>query len=106
VQGANSDNTRDGTWTAGLRLADHGSVPRLVKAAGCTVWSPNAGALTQPLLQEAHALGLSTIPWTVNEPADMDRLAGWGVDGLITDRPDRARDVLGRRGIALPPATP
>lgn len=106
VQTPRNDTTRDGTWTAGLRLADHGSVPRLVKAAGGKVWSPNAGALTQALLDEAHALGIAVIPWTVNEPADMDRLVGWGVDGLITDEPDRLREALQRRGIALPAPVP
>lgn len=106
VQTANNDNTRDGTWTAGLDLAEHGSVPRMVKAAGGAVWSPNAGALTAPLVEEAHALGLAVIPWTVNEPADMERIVGWGVDGLITDYPDRLREVLQRRGIALPPPVP
>jgi len=74
-----------------------------VKAAGGKVWSPNAGALTQALVQEAQALGLAVIPWTVNEPADMDRIVGWGVDGLITDYPDRLREVLQKRGVALPP---
>ncbi len=103
VQTANNDNTRDGTWTAGLRLADHGSVPRLVKAAGGKVWAPNAGALSEPLVREAQSLGLQVIPWTVNEPADMERIVGWGVDGLITDYPDRLREVLARRGIPLPP---
>ena len=103
VQTANNDNTRDGAWTAGRHLADHGSVPRMVKAAGGKVWSPNAGALTQALVQEAQALGLAVIPWTVNEPADMDRIVGWGVDGLITDYPDRLREVLQKRGVALPP---
>jgi glycerophosphoryl diester phosphodiesterase len=103
VQTTNNDNTRDGGWTAGLRLADHGSVPRMVKAAGGKVWSPNAGALTPALVQEAQALGLAVVPWTVNEPADMDRIVGWGVDGLITDYPDRLREVLQQRGVALPP---
>jgi glycerophosphoryl diester phosphodiesterase len=103
IQTANTDNTRDGAWTAGLRLADHGSVPRLVKAAGGRTWSPNAGALTQALVQEAHALGLGVVPWTVNETADMERLVGWGVDGLITDYPDRLRAVLQQRGMPLPP---
>ena len=106
VQTARNDNTRDGTWTAGLRLAEHGSVPRLVKAAGGKVWAPNAGALTEALVREAQALGLRVIPWTVNEPADMERIARWGVDGLITDYPDRLREVLARLGLALPPPVP
>jgi len=50
--------------------------------------------------------GLAVIPWTVNEPADMERFVGWGVDGLITDYPDRLREVLQRRGIALPRPVP
>lgn len=104
VQNANNDNTRDGTWTAGLRLADHGdSVPRLVKAAGGKAWSPNAGALTEALVREAQALGLQVLPWTVNDPQLMERLVGWGVDGIITDYPDRLRAVLARRGKPLPP---
>jgi glycerophosphoryl diester phosphodiesterase len=102
IQTANSDNVRDGRWTAGWNLADHGSVPRLVKAAGGAVWSPNQGSLTQPLVQEAQALGLKVIPWTVNNPADMERLMGWGVDGLITDYPDRLREVMAQRGLPRP----
>jgi glycerophosphoryl diester phosphodiesterase len=53
------------------------------------------------ILAEAKALGLSVIPWTVNESADMERLLGWGIDGLITDYPDRAKALLDRRGIAV-----
>jgi len=102
IQTANSDNVKDGRWTAGWNLADHGSVPRLVKAAGGAVWSPNQGSLTQPLVQEAQALGLKVIPWTVNNPADMERLMGWGVDGLITDYPDRLREVMAQRGLPRP----
>ena len=48
------------------------------------------------------ARGLRVLPWTVNDPADMARLVDWGVDGLITDYPDRARKVLADKGIALP----
>jgi glycerophosphoryl diester phosphodiesterase len=55
---------------------------------------------------EAHAQGLTVIPWTVNEEADMNALAESGVDGIITDYPDRLRRVLAGRGLTLPAPTP
>ena len=102
IQTARSDNLRDGDWTVGLKFADYGSAPKMVKAAGGTVWSPNGGAVTEALVHEAHALGLQVIPWTINQAADMDRLIGWGVDGLITDYPDRLRSVMELRKLPLP----
>jgi glycerophosphoryl diester phosphodiesterase len=101
------DNVADARWTDGLKLADFGgSVPRLVKAAGVAVWSPYFGDLNPELLREARALGLRVVPWTVNEPAQIERLLDWGVDGLISDYPDRVRDALARRALPLPPALP
>jgi len=44
-----------------------------------------------------HRRGWKLFVWTVNRPADMQRLAAWGVDGLITDRPDRAKSCLAPR---------
>ena len=97
------DNLSDGRWTAGLRLQDHGgSVPRLVQALGALTWSPFHGELTEALLAEAHALGLKVVPWTVNDPAQIDRLMAWGVDGLISDHPARVRAAMARRGLAQP----
>ena len=46
-------------------------------------------------MKEAKSLGLQVLPWTVNDPPDMERLIDWGVDGIITDYPDRLRDVHG-----------
>lgn len=106
VQTGSNDNTRDARWTAGLDYAKYGSVPKMVKAAGGAVWSPNQGAVTEALVKEAQALGLKVVPWTVNDPAVMDRFIGWGVDGLISDYPDRLREVLGNRGMPLPPRAP
>jgi glycerophosphoryl diester phosphodiesterase len=102
IQSMNSDNVTQGAWTAGFRLADHGSVPRMVKAAGGAIWSPNNGALTADAVKEAQALGLKVIPWTVNAEADMNRLIDWGVDGIISDYPDRLREVMRQRNLALP----
>lgn len=102
IQTANNDNLQTGEWTAGLKFADHGSAPRMVKASGGTIWSPNGGAVTEALVKEAQALGLKVMPWTINSPADMERFIGWGVDGLITDYPDRLRTVMQSRGLPLP----
>jgi len=91
-------------WTAGLDIDDFdGSTPRLVAAAGCSVWSPNFRNLTAASLAEAGALRLLVIPWTVNERADMLRLIEMGVSGIISDYPNRLREVMAEKNMALPP---
>jgi glycerophosphoryl diester phosphodiesterase len=93
-------------WLGGFDVDDHGgSVPRMVQALGARVWSPHAMDLSPALVAEAHALGLAVIPWTVNDPKDMERAIALGIDGLITDYPDRLRAVLAAKGIALPSPT-
>jgi glycerophosphoryl diester phosphodiesterase len=90
-------------WLAGLDPAAFGgSVPRLAVAAGCRVWSPLFRDLAQATVDEAHALGLKVLPWTVNVRDDMARLIDMKVDGLITDYPDRAREVMRSKGLPLP----
>ncbi len=94
-------------WTAGFHVSNHGgSVARMVKAAGGAVWSPHFAELTREQLQEAQQLGLKVVVWTVNDPADIKRMIDWGVDGIISDYPDRLRRLASERGLALPPATP
>lgn len=97
------DTLAGGAWTAGLTLAEHGgSVPRMVKALGAPLWSPNFRDLTPQNLAEARALGLRVVPWTVNAPADIERLIAWGVDGIISDHPQRVVAALAAR--PAPPA--
>lgn len=94
-------------WLAGLDIhAFGGSVPKLVKAAGAAVWSPDLADLSPAAVAESHDLGLLVIPWTANHPDDMARLIEMGVDGLISDRPDLLRQVLFEKSRALPPMTP
>jgi glycerophosphoryl diester phosphodiesterase len=61
------------------------------RAIGCGTWSPQHSQLTPARVEHAHSLGLRVVPWTVNEPARGRELISWGVDGLITDYPDRVR---------------
>lgn len=94
-------------WLGGLDVDDYGgSVPKAVKAIGARVWAPHALDLDERLVAEAHALGLAVIPWTVNDPKDMERVLAVGVDGLISDRPDLLRSLLQSKGIAVPLPTP
>lgn len=85
-------------WWDGVVPA--GSVPEAVAAEaqaveGGGVWAPAYGDLTRGQIDEAHRLGLQVLAWTVNRPGAMRRLIQWGVDGLITDRPDMALKLLG-----------
>jgi glycerophosphoryl diester phosphodiesterase len=103
---ARANNVRDPLWTAGMLWRDHASTAHMVKASAGTTWAPNFNHIDAAKVKAAQQLGLKVIPWTVNEPADMDRLIGWGVDGLITDYPDRLRAAMQRAGLPLPaPAT-
>ena len=80
-----------GTWTAGLRYEQYGSVPKMVKAAGGKTWSPYFGDVDAVKLAEARALGIAVVVWTVNAPADIARMMDLGVEGIISDRPDVVR---------------
>jgi len=93
-------------WTAGFQHKDYGSIPRMVKAAGSTTWSPYFGDLTEGKLKEAHDLGIKVVVWTVNEPAQIKKMLDLRVDGIISDRPDLVRQAMAERGMALPSATP
>jgi glycerophosphoryl diester phosphodiesterase len=94
-------------WLGGLAVDwTQSSVPQAVRRAGGTVWSPYFGDLSAAALSEAQRLGLRVVVWTVNDPADMAALIDLGVDGFITDYPDRARQVLAAKRLPLPPAFP
>jgi glycerophosphoryl diester phosphodiesterase len=90
-------------WLGGREVAGR-KVPQLVAAAGGRIWSPDFTTLTREEVALARELGLAVLPWTVNRPEDMARLLDWAVDGIITDYPDRLRQVMAARGIPLPPA--
>ena len=89
-----ADKPEGSPWTGGYRYADYGSVPKMVKAAGGKIWSPNASDITAENVAEAKALGLQVIVWTVNDPAVVRKVRDLGVNGIITDRPDQVRALL------------
>ncbi len=102
VRNKDRDNAADPAWTAGRIARDYPSVAHMIKAAGGAIWAPNFDSIDEPAVRAAQALGLQVMPWTVNEPADMQRLLDWKVNGIITDYPDRLRSVMRERAMPLP----
>jgi glycerophosphoryl diester phosphodiesterase len=54
--------------------------------------------LDQKFVDAVHRAGAQVHAWTVNEVEDMNHLLDMGVDGIVTDRPDRLNDVIADRG--------
>lgn len=77
-------------------VAPRGSVAEAVKAEGGDTWAPEHSSLAPGMIAEARALGLRVVPWTVNNPREMERLGAAGATGIITDRPDLALSLLAR----------
>ena len=106
-------------WLGGIDIDDFGD--SLVAAAasfGADAISPVHGFpqhgtvsdpdyrpyVTAAMVDEAHASGLRVVPWTVDDVPTMAALMDAGVDGLITDYPDRLRELMAERGLRLPRA--
>ena len=94
-------------WTAGFDIDDYGgSAPAVIEAAGGDIWSPFFQEVNEDNVRDAHNRGLGVIVWTVNDETQMRRMIEIGVDGIISDYPDRLRAVASALGLALPSATP
>jgi glycerophosphoryl diester phosphodiesterase len=84
-------------WTAGFNIDRfHGSIPLLVQAAGGRYWAPRYNQITQKQVQEAHNIGIQVFVWTPDTEMDLQRCIRMGVDGIITNRPDLLKSLLGR----------
>lgn len=104
-------------WLGGLDIDDFGGdLVKAVKSFGADAISPvhgfpQNGKVTDPgyrpyvtreMVRDAHRAGLLVVPWTVDDPATMQSLIDKGVDGIITNYPDRLRAVAGAAGFRLP----
>ncbi|MET7335561.1 glycerophosphodiester phosphodiesterase [Nonomuraea sp. NPDC005650] len=104
-------------WLGGIDIDDFGGDPlKAVKSFGADAFSPvhgfpQNGKVTDPgyqayvtkdMVDQAHALGLKVIPWTIDDAPTLNKLIDDGVDGIITDYPDRLRQIMAERGFKLP----
>lgn len=94
-------------WLGGLDIDDfHGSVPAAVSTLGFDMICPSHIIVTPAMVAEAHEADLRVVPYTVDDTETMRRLIEFGVDGLITDRPDVLRSVLSELDMPLPRSHP
>lgn len=74
--------------------------PLLAVPGAAQAVCPAYDLLDREAVAGIRAAGLECYVWTVNEPAQVDRLIGWGVSGIITDQPGLLRSRLHRHGLA------
>jgi len=70
--------------------------PILTAPGAAQAVCPGLDLLSREAVAGIRGAGLECYAGTANEPAQMDRLVEWEVDGIITDRPALLRDRLGR----------
>lgn len=94
-------------WLAGLDpLEFDGDIVAAAAEAGAHRLAPEHVMVDDELVRRAHAHGMPVIVWTVNDEPGMHRMIEAGVDGVITDYPDRLRAVMAGRGMPLPTRYP
>ncbi len=76
----------------------------LMREVRADIYSPGASLVTREAVDALHQAGIPVVPWTVNDPAGMERLLSIGIgrlrgDGIITDYPDRLIALLRQRGL-------
>ena len=58
-----------------------------------TIYSSSYQYLTAEMIQFSHSKGMQVIPWTINTKVQMQQFIDMGVDGIITDYPNRAPKI-------------
>ena len=66
--------------------------------------SPHYTTVDQDLVEKCHDKGMKIVPWTVDDPKDLQRMIDLGVDAIITNYPDRL--LMLTRGYAFPAPGP
>lgn len=89
--GSSRQETRLALYASRIGLAPHWAAYRAFQVPERT---DDTRVVSRRFVRLAHAAGVAVQVWTVDEPEDILRLVSWGVDGIITDRPDIAAQTL------------
>jgi glycerophosphoryl diester phosphodiesterase len=71
-----------------------GSALGMASSMHATAINPRTDLVDRDLCMDAHRRGLKVYAWTVDDPAEMIRLVGAGVDGIMTNYPARLRALM------------
>lgn len=77
-----------------VRAAMPVRVPLLIRRSGATALSIHRAFCSRAAVAAAHRLGAPVLVWTVNDPAELIQFAALGVDGIVTDDPQKAMATL------------
>ena len=94
----------DSPWLDGVNPAVVGDPVIGAMLVGANILSPAYFLVDKSLVDRAHALGFTVIPWTVDDADDMRAQIADGVDGIITNYLALLRTVMAEFGMPLPPA--
>ena len=75
------------------------SIPEKIRELGGSIWCPYFMDITRDRLLIARENNLLVAVWTVNEPADIDKMIELGVDAIVTDYPPRVKSALISKGM-------
>lgn len=91
-------------YLAGMHIDKYkGHAVWAAHAINADVVSPYYMEVSKEMVEDAHALGMKVVPWTVNDVTDMEMLYAMGVDGMISDKPWVLREFLEKKGAKLRP---
>ena len=107
----NSNPKLDTLWTGGPLLKNYnGPLVKMIAHLGGKFWDPQDIEVNKADVKKAHQLGLKVVVWNLSvrakqvfDPKMIRRLIQWGVDGIITDRPDKLKALMQKLRMKLPP---
>lgn len=102
---ANADTVYPGSpWLGGVSVKGEPfrtGLASAVQRAGFDAVSPSASEVSPELVYGAHSRGLEVVPFTVNSTEKIRSLVAMGVDGLVSDYPNRLRRTVRGAGVAI-----
>jgi glycerophosphoryl diester phosphodiesterase len=89
---------KDPSLTIAFLVENNLNYKKQIKSLGFkpAIYSPYFKLIDPKAIKSIQNMGIKVIPWTVNDPDEMKLLIEWGVDGIITDYPDRALKIVKR----------